>query len=90
MLTSNALVVFPLGTREIATQVVIAQSDPVLAGRAARHPPGDVARYAAQPLKVKSLTGNVLSISAQGRTAAQAESTANAVANSLISYSTTR
>ena len=37
-------------------------------------------------IQVKSLTSNIISISAQGKTAAQAEDTANAVANSYVAY----
>ena len=37
-------------------------------------------------IQVKSLTSNILSISAQGKTAAQAERTADAVANSYVAY----
>ena len=37
-------------------------------------------------VQVKSLTPNVLSISAKGKTAAQAERTTNAVANSYVAY----
>jgi hypothetical protein len=37
-------------------------------------------------IQVRSLTSNLLSISAQGKTAAQAEGAANAVANSYVAY----
>jgi uncharacterized protein involved in exopolysaccharide biosynthesis len=39
-------------------------------------------------VEVKSLSPSVLSISAQGKTAAQAEGTANAVANTYVAYVT--
>jgi capsular polysaccharide biosynthesis protein len=89
MLTSNALVVLPVSNRDIATQVVVAQSDPVLsAARQAANltMPLDTLRGR---LHVKSLTGNVISVSAQGSTAAQAEGLTNAVAGSFITYVTT-
>ncbi len=37
-------------------------------------------------VQVKSLTSNLISISAQGKTAAQAEDIANAVADSYVAY----
>ncbi len=85
-LTSTALVVLPYSVHSTATQVVIADSDPVLVGAARRI--GSV--FPGQALQgrvhVNSLTANVLSITAQGTSARQAELTANAVATSYIAY----
>jgi capsular polysaccharide biosynthesis protein len=86
MLTSNALVVLPVSGHEISTQAVIAASDPVLSRALPNAGPGMSLDTLRTRVQVKSLTGNVLSISAEGRTAAQAKATTNAVANSYISY----
>ena len=86
MLTSSTLVVLPATIRNMSTQVVIADSDPVLSGALrtlnSSQPP-DTLRGS---IRVKSVTSNLLSISAQGKTAAEAESTANAIANSYVGY----
>jgi capsular polysaccharide biosynthesis protein len=73
-------------TGYMATQVVIAHSDPVLLG-ALPHA-GTVMSLATlrSRVQVTSLTSNVISISAGGLTAAQAEATANAVADSYVAY----
>jgi capsular polysaccharide biosynthesis protein len=72
----------------IATQVVIADSDSVLANAL----PDVGAPVSLQTLQgevqVKSLTGSILSITATGATAGRAAATANAVANSYIAYVT--
>ena len=84
MVTSNALVGLPATTRDTSTQVVIAGSNPVLeAARRTIHPavPRPTRR---NRIQVKSLTQNILSISAQGKTAAEAEGAANAVAKSYV------
>ena len=86
MLTSTTLVVLPATMRNMSTQVVIAGSDPVLSGALRRHPSGQSPETLRSHIQVKSLTSNLLSISAQGKTAAQAESTANAVAQSYVDY----
>lgn len=102
LLTSTTLVVLPQASAtsgqaaspstgdsagtNMATQVVIAGSDAVLAG-ALPHASPPMSLLALQgKVQVKSLTANVLSISASGQTAEQAEATANAVANSYIAY----
>jgi capsular polysaccharide biosynthesis protein len=86
MLSSQALVVLPPGIRDSSTQVVIADSVPVVA-RAMRHV------HPALPLEtlvgrvhVTNPTPDLIQISAQAKTAAQAEQIANAVARSYISY----
>ena len=73
--------------RDMSTQVVIASSDPVLSACTSHSSirPCHRKRCAAS-IQVKSLTSNIISISAQGKTAAQAEDTANAVADSYVAY----
>lgn len=85
MVTSDALVLLPASVRNASTQVVIAGSDPVLAG--ALHTRNQNAIQGLRgDVRVKSLTTNILSISAQGKTADQAQDRANAVADSYIAY----
>ena len=86
MLTSNALVLLSPSIHDTSTQVVIADSDPVLAGALRSAGPGMSLDTLQSRIQVKSLTSNVISISAMGQTAAQAEDTANAVASSYIHY----
>ena len=76
----------PSATRFIGTQVVIAASDPVLAGATRQVSPPVTLQALRNRVQVTSLTSNIVVITAKGRTAAQAESTANAVAESYIDY----
>lgn len=92
MLTANTLVVVPYATgfatnnsAYTATQVVIAQSDPVLADALPHVPPMSLATLRDR-VQVTALTSNVVSISAKGSTARQAEATANAVTSSYLVY----
>jgi capsular polysaccharide biosynthesis protein len=85
--TSNALVLLPpSATRYIGTQVVIAASDPVLAGAMHAVRPPVSLQALRNNVKATRLTSNIVSITAKGSTAAQAESTANAVADSYVDY----
>src|SRR5215472_15725604 len=68
------------------TQVVIASSDPVLSGALASIRPATSLADLQRVIVVKSVTNSILSISATGSSAAQAEATANAVARSYVSY----
>ena len=87
LLTSKALVVLPpSATRFVGTQVVIADSDPVLAEAAARVNPPVSLTAIRDRVQVASLTSGIISISAEGRTVAETENTANAVANSYVAY----
>jgi capsular polysaccharide biosynthesis protein len=86
MLTSNALVVLPSSVHNISTQVFITSSDPVLAGAARTMDSHESPAKLRTTIQVKSSTTNIISISAQGKTAAQAEHTANAVAQSYVAY----
>lgn len=86
LLASQALVLLPPVTRDIPTQVVIASSNTVLAGAARSLQPTPTAKALRSHVQVKSLTSNVISISAEAATAGRAEDIANAVATSYISY----
>jgi capsular polysaccharide biosynthesis protein len=86
MLTSSALVVLPASNKTISTYVVIATSDPVLSAALPQAGHGLALATLRPSITVKSLTGNVLTISGQGATAAQARAATNAVARSFISY----
>ncbi len=88
LLASRAVVVLPPNTRDIATQVVVAGSDPVLAGALQSARLGVPLTTLRHQVQVKSLTSNVLAINTLGQTAAQAEDIANAVASSYIAYLT--
>jgi capsular polysaccharide biosynthesis protein len=70
----------------MATQVVIAGSDPVLSGALPHVSPAVPLETLHNQIQVQSLTDSILSISATGKTAAQAEATANAVARSYVAY----
>ena len=84
--TGNALVVLPPSTQDTRTQVLIAGSDPVLgSAQHTIHPPPPLQTLRSQ-VQVSSLTSNVISISGQGPSAAQADDTANAVAESYVDY----
>jgi capsular polysaccharide biosynthesis protein len=73
-------------TNGAPTLVVIASSDPVLTlAQSDIRPPVSI-QTLQNELAVNSLTSGILSIRAQGRTAAQAENTANAVARSFVKY----
>jgi len=86
MVTSTALVALPATTLTPAAAVPIADSEPVLAGALPRLSPGTSLATVRGEVQVRSLKPNVLSVSAQAGTAAQAEATANAVAESYIGY----
>jgi capsular polysaccharide biosynthesis protein len=102
MLTSTALVVLPQATAQsgqsasgtgstgpdIATQIVVASSIPVLSGALPHVSPAMSLQTLENRVQVTSVAGSILSISASGGTAADAEATANAVANSYVSYVT--
>jgi capsular polysaccharide biosynthesis protein len=86
MLTSNALVVLPSSVHNISTQVFIASSDPVLARAVRKIHPDESPQTLRTITQVKSVTTNILSISVQGKTAAQAEQATDAVANSYVAF----
>jgi hypothetical protein len=86
MLTSTALVALPPSTHDMTTQAVIAGSNPVLASALRRIHPAVPLPTLRHRIQAKSLTSNILSVTAQGKTAAEAEGVANAVANSYVGY----
>jgi capsular polysaccharide biosynthesis protein len=86
LLASQALVVIPQKAPNIATEVVIASSQPVLANALRDIHPGMTLSTLRNQIETKSLTSSVISITAEASTAAQAVSAANAVANSFIGY----
>lgn len=84
LMTSTALVVFPATASATTTEAVIADSEPVLsAALPAIHPPMSLQTLENQ-LTVQTPAVGVLSISVKGKSAAQAEGAANAVAKSYL------
>ena len=86
MLASSALVIVPPATRDVPTEVVIADSDPVLSGALPRVRPAISLQALRNKIQVKSLTSNIITITALAKTAGQAEGNANAVAESFVAY----
>jgi capsular polysaccharide biosynthesis protein len=84
--SSTAVVSFPASVQSTATEVVIADSDPVLSAAAAKlGPPFTVDQLRSQ-VQAKSLTNFLISITATNKNGADAEVIANAVAKSYIAY----
>jgi uncharacterized protein involved in exopolysaccharide biosynthesis len=67
---------------EIGTQVVIASSYPVLSAALPHASPAMSVQQLNSRITVQSLAGSIISVTGTGTTAAQAEATTNAVANS--------
>jgi hypothetical protein len=88
MLTGEAWVVIPPGSHGggVSTQVVIAGSDAVLTGALPDIRPAVSLQTLHDRVEVTRRTATIMAISAEGRTAAQAEGTANAVAQSYVDY----
>jgi capsular polysaccharide biosynthesis protein len=99
LLTSTAAVLLPLPSQGAqvatgngapyaytATQEVIADSDPVLAAALPDARPAMSLAELRGDVQIKSLTNAVMTVSAEGRVAADAEATANAVARSYMDY----
>jgi capsular polysaccharide biosynthesis protein len=98
MVTSTALVVLPQTGQTaaaaanvepdpfMATQEVIAGSNPVLAGALPNVRPAMSLIELRHDIQLGGLTPYVLSVSAGGKTAGDAEATANAVARSYMQY----
>jgi capsular polysaccharide biosynthesis protein len=86
MLTSTATVYLPSSVHYISTQVIIAKSDPVLLGALRTLDSSESPQTLRSAIQVKNVSANVITFSATGKTAAQAERTANAVANSYTAY----
>jgi capsular polysaccharide biosynthesis protein len=85
---SDTYVVLPASTNEATTQlqVTIATSNSVLAGALRDLGPAVSLQSLRSRIHATNLTTNLISIVAQGETAAQAEDAANAVAKSYIAY----
>ena len=82
--SSIALVVLPVNVNDISSQAVIATSGPVLAS-ALREPGLAMSSQALRSsIRVTSLAPYLLSITGEGKTVAQAEHIADAVANSYV------
>jgi capsular polysaccharide biosynthesis protein len=98
--TSAALVVLPQAgaqsqqvstgeaNTEVETQVVVAGSAVVLADALPHISPAVSLQTLESRVQVTNLAGSILSFSASGGNAAEAEATANAVAESYIAYTT--
>ena len=86
MLTSKTLVVLPANTPNMATEVVVAGSDPVLTGALPSLPRGTTLSELRNHVKVRSVTSTILSFSATGPSTAVAQATANGVAASYLVY----
>ena len=87
MLSSKVLVVLPpSASRFIATQMVIASSDPVLSEALPSVDKSWSITTLRSRVQVTSPTSALIQISAYGTSAAQAQDIASAVANSYVSY----
>jgi hypothetical protein len=84
--SSTAIVALPPATSNTPTEVVIADSDPVLSAAAVKLSPALSLDKIRSEVQIKSLTQSIISITAKGKTARDAEDAANAVAESYISY----
>jgi capsular polysaccharide biosynthesis protein len=83
---STALVVLPSTMSATAAEVVVASSNPVLQGSLSKLHPAVSVQTLRSRVSVASLTTDAISITAQGGNDAEAEATANAVANSYVEY----
>lgn len=88
VLTSEALVVVPVSSLAMATEVVVAQSTQVLTNALPNVSPAMSVAALRSMVHVSSETSNILQFSVEGASAAQAEGNANAVANSYVAYVT--
>jgi capsular polysaccharide biosynthesis protein len=98
MVTSTALVILPQAGQNAAaaadgepgpftaTQEVIAGSNPVLSGALPHVRPAMSLTGLRHDIQIRSLAPYVISVNARGKTAGDAEATANAVARSYIQY----
>jgi capsular polysaccharide biosynthesis protein len=84
--SSAALVAFPVNIKNISTQVAIATSNKVLESALPDVRPSMSLQTLQGHVKAKEVTPDILSIGAAGKTAAQAENIANAVAASFMAY----
>jgi capsular polysaccharide biosynthesis protein len=87
-LTSQALLVIPLPTPNIATQVVIAGSAPVLTGALPKLGSGETLQSLQKKITVSEVTPNAISVTAKDNSSAAAVQDANAVAKSYVAFIT--
>jgi capsular polysaccharide biosynthesis protein len=86
MHAGTALVVLPSTASNAGAQVLIAESNPVLEGALPGIKPAMSLLALNNDTEVTAVTTNLLSITAQAGTAAQAEQMANALADSYVAY----
>ena len=84
--TSSALVILPAPKPNIQTDTLIAESAPVLTAALPHIGHGMTLTALHQGITATDATGNVISINATDKTAAEAEADANAVADSFLSF----
>lgn len=87
--TSSALIVLAPTTRSVPTQVVIAGSEPVLQGARKQLNYAPSMTTMKRDIHVRNPNPDIISVSATGKSAAQAEQIANAVAHSYVAYAST-
>jgi capsular polysaccharide biosynthesis protein len=90
MLSSTALILLPAAAPSVATEVIVAESDPVLSSALPSVSPRMSVTQLRKDLRIKSLSSYVISVTARGKTAADAEATANSVAQSFVTAVTPR
>jgi capsular polysaccharide biosynthesis protein len=86
LVSSSAVVVMQSVKPPVATEAVIAQSEPVLARALPGIKPAMTLSELENQVTAKSVTTSIISITVKGRTGAQSESAANAVARAYIAY----
>jgi capsular polysaccharide biosynthesis protein len=86
LLTSKTLVLLPPTIHDIATQVVIAGSSPVLAGAAPDIQPALSLHTLSERVQAASPDTDIIQVTGHAPTAAEAENIANAVASSYVRY----
>ena len=84
MLTSTTLVLLPRSVPSMATQVVVGNSNPVLSAALTGISPTMSLQTLRSEVQVRSVTSYVISVTAMSTNGAQAQSMANAVAQSYI------
>jgi hypothetical protein len=85
-MSAKALVVLPGAAPNVATEVVVADSDPVLAGALPYVTSASSVAQLRKQIQITNLSSNILQVTATGRDASIAEANATAVVDSYISY----
>lgn len=83
---AEAMIVLPVGSPAMATELVIAKSAPVLTSALPNVSPSMAVGTLHDQVSVSSPANNILQFTVTGGTAGQAERNANAVADSYIAY----